>query len=277
MVWTHPLKSERWNMNRSMMIAATTLLLLFASAALCQDPPSGDEARALAAIKAREAAAKAELEPFPKADVPPTRFVVDQTWNRKVGDVASIFSPSSPSVYVGLDTYGSYYDMLKVLKAQDTVGLGRMIEQKRVASIPRGTKALLIEISRSGLRDDEPTMMVIRIREGEFKDQVAILPEMWFARVAEVPIRPAAAAKAKAKVKAKPLPKGKPAPADPLSPAGSEARAARALAPAMDLEKAGQSDRALEAYRAIVRDDPAAPSAARAKARIDALTGRPRK
>lgn len=263
-------------MYRSMMIAAT-MLLTFVNAARCQE----------------STAPKAEPPmDAPRALPPGTRTVPGSgraAFPGVEGVISERVAPGSASPY-------SLEGFFRLQRANDRLGTGEMVISGEVVRLAQGTPFLVIapnldrppvssggsgSVSMSNFAASvaaagaapPPRLetLEVRITDGIHKGKAMHVPVDAVALLIDAPASRKAKGAAKATLKAKPVP----VPAVPLPPDESEARAAKALASAGALEKSGQSDRALAAYRIVVRDDPSAPSAARAKARIDALTGRP--
>jgi hypothetical protein len=200
-----------------------------------------------------------------------TQTVVDRTWTPRPGDNASLFLDGASKVYVASDM-GSYYDLLKTMKANDTVGLKRMLDQQRITAVEVKTPILVVELSRSGLRSDEVTAVEARILAGPEKDKKVLVPLVWVARLVEVPIQTRSS---KSKSKAKGKPAAIPA-KEGAKPANAASKADVALKVGENLEVMGKSDAALKAYRDLVKEFPGTPQAEKAKGLIDALTGVPK-
>ena len=117
---------------------------------------------------------------------------------------------------------------------------------------PEGPPAVVLDSPVSEV--DSP--LEVRILDGEFKDQVRLVPERFVAKLIAAP---------PAKETAKPKPT-----AD-LKPVTPEGRATSLLLAGKDLEKAGKLQGALEHYRRVVEEYPGTYQAKTAAERIEAL------
>ena len=122
-------------MNRSLLIVATTTsLLLFASASYCQDPPSGDEARA---------AKGAALEDAPRPVPPGTRAVPGSGRAATPGLEAVICLRLAP----GTRSIAGLEECLRLQRANDRAGIDQMVaagEVIRLAAVVHAVAAFVL-------------------------------------------------------------------------------------------------------------------------------------
>jgi hypothetical protein len=248
-------------MIRPMMVAATMTLLLGAIV-FGQDAPAPDPLAGKVPIKGSGRSAVAGVQ-------------------------AVIYEPETPA---GVSEY-QLGEFMKFEKARDDIGIKQKADSGQACRLSQRTMVLVIaphlepprpsrtyssasQFSRSlqsAASAGPPPLetLEVRVLDGPHKGKALFVPVDAVALLMDAP---------PPRVASKPRPKSRPAQAVPkvsLPPAEAQAQAAKDLAAGETLEKAGKSDAALKAYRALMKDYPDTPSAAKAKGYIKALTGRP--
>lgn len=202
--------------------------------------------------------------------------VPDPSWKPRPGDRATVLVANTPACA----NLACYEEFVKFAAANDPVGLDSYLRRGLVKMLSRGTAVLVLKrykteaptviqpISPGGLPEGPPAVVLnspvseadspleVRILDGEFKDQVRIVPERFVAElIAAPPLRVA----------------DKPKPTADLKPVTPEGRATSLLLAGEDLKKAGKIQGALEHYRRVVEEYPGTPQAKTAAERIGAL------
>lgn len=211
------------------------------------------------------------------ADGPP-RMKIDQAWRPAPGDIAEVHDLGATAV-IG---YSYYSDFDKYRLANDQVGMKRLLDDKRAAVLPKGTKVLVLKSHLSEYRpayfgpkytsshmatlpaDSRPETtgapLEVRIQDGPRKDIECFIDHAEVARL--IPDPAASKETPPAKSKGKPATKA----VDP------SARARSLLNLAKNSKRNGKPDVAAEYYRRIVKEFPGSPEA---KTAADELKNKP--
>lgn len=204
-----------------------------------------------------------------KTETKPTtrtaRISVVQGWEPAVGQEASLVNAQGESVIVAFNPT-AWSEMKQAFLANDKVGIDQMIAGKTAAAIPNATAVLILKpIDRRQMPRfidgrmrtvSVPTSWEVRIKDGEFKDRVAITSTANIGKLASE-----AVAASSAKRNSKTFKADRPA---------NKASNAFQAAKKFDTDK--KLSEAVRSYNGVIRDYPNSPEARMAAARVKALT-----